>query len=158
MLPDEWRAEEDDRDEGEAILEDIYNVITFPADEDVAEANAIVVEWFCIVKRILGKDSLNTWEKAVARSCWDRIKEDKDVAVAKRVEELVMEGGETEESPCDSNMAATLLFMEPVVLLLAMEITLYAKKPLINWVTMFVIHPYWIKHTKSCQTHQNGEC
>lgn len=60
MLPDEWRAEEDDRDEGEAILEDIYNVITFPADEDVAEANAIVVEWFCIVKRILGKDSLNT--------------------------------------------------------------------------------------------------
>lgn len=68
----------------------------------------------------------------MARSCWDRIKEDKDVAVAKRVEELVMEGDETEESPCDSNMAATLLFMEPVVLLLAMEITLYAKKPLIN--------------------------
>ena len=52
--------------------------------------------------------------------------------VAERVEELVMEGDETEESPCDSTMAATLLFMEPVVLLLAMEITLYAKKPLIN--------------------------
>ena len=30
------------------------------------------------------------------------------------------------------------------------------KKPLINWVTTFVIHPRWIKHTKSWQTHQNG--
>ena len=32
------------------------------------------------------------------------------------------------------------------------------KKPLINWVTtlIFVIRPCWIKHAKSCQTHQNG--
>ena len=35
----------------------------------------------------------------MARSCWDRIKEDEDVAVAERGEELVMEGDETEESP-----------------------------------------------------------
>ena len=79
----------------------------------------------------------------MARSCWDRIKEDEDVAVAERGEELVMVGDETEESPCDSNMAVTLLFVEPVVLLSAMEITpKTAKKPLINLVTMFVIHPY----------------
>lgn len=58
MLPDEWRAEEDDRDEVKVVLEDVYNGVTFPADEDVAEANPVVVEWFCIAERILGKDSL----------------------------------------------------------------------------------------------------
>ena len=60
MLPDEWRAEEDDQDEVEAVLEDVDNGVTFPANEDVAEANAVVVEWFCIAKRILGKHSPNT--------------------------------------------------------------------------------------------------
>ena len=65
----------------------------------------------------------------MARSCWDRIKEDEDVAVAERGEELVMEGDETEESPCDSNMVATLFFVELAVLLSAMEIT---QKPLRN--------------------------
>ena len=30
------------------------------------------------------------------------------------------------------------------------------KKPLINWVTTFVIRPRWIKHAKSWQTHKNG--
>ena len=97
MLPDEWQAEEDDWDEVEAVLEDVDNGVTFPANEDVAEANAIIVEWFCI--RQQNTHSPNTWEKAVARSCWDRIKEDEDVAVAERGEELVMEGDETEESP-----------------------------------------------------------
>ena len=36
----------------------------------------------------------------MARSRWERIKEDEDVAVAERGEELVMEGDETEESSC----------------------------------------------------------
>ena len=58
MLPDEWQAEEDDRDEVEAVLEDVDNGITFPANEDVAEANAIVVEWFCIANRILTRPTL----------------------------------------------------------------------------------------------------
>jgi len=35
----------------------------------------------------------------------------------------VLEGDETKESPYDFNVAATLLFMERVVLLSAMEIT-----------------------------------
>lgn len=60
MFSDEWLAEEDDRDEVEAVLEDVDNGVTFPANEDVAEANAVVVEWFCIAKRILDKDSPNT--------------------------------------------------------------------------------------------------
>lgn len=69
----------------------------------------------------------------MARSCWDRIKEDEDVAVTERGEELVMEGDETEESPCYSNMVATLFFVELAVLLSAMEITQKtAKKPLTN--------------------------
>ena len=58
MLPDEWQAEEDDRDEVEAVLEDVDNSVTFPANEDVAEANAIVVEWFCIANRILPRPTL----------------------------------------------------------------------------------------------------
>ena len=30
------------------------------------------------------------------------------------------------------------------------------KKPLKNWVPTYVIYPHWIKHTKSCWTHQEG--
>ena len=58
MLPDEWQAEQDDRDEVEAVLEDVDNSVTFPANEDVAEAYAIVVEWFCIANRILTRPTL----------------------------------------------------------------------------------------------------
>ena len=65
-------------------------------------------------KRICGKDSPN------AR---DRIKEDKDVAVAERGEELVFEGDETKGSPCDSNMATTLLLVEWLICISPMEIT-----------------------------------
>ena len=53
-----------------------------------------------VLHRQQNTPSPNTWEKAVARSCWERIKEDEDVAVAERGEELVMEGDETEESLC----------------------------------------------------------
>ena len=87
MLPYEWRAEEEDREKVEVVLEDVDNGVTFPANGDVAVANAVIVEWFCITKRILDKDLPNTWEKVVARSCWDRIKEDDDVAVAERGED-----------------------------------------------------------------------
>jgi len=88
----------------ETVLEDVDNCATFPANGDVAEADAVVVERFCITTRIRGKDSLlNAWEEAAARSCWDMIKEGEDVAVVERGEELVLEGDETGESPSDSN-------------------------------------------------------
>lgn len=41
-----------------AVLKDVDNGVTFPANEDVAEANAIVVEWFCIANRILPRPTL----------------------------------------------------------------------------------------------------
>ena len=60
MLPYEWRAEEDDREKVEVVLEDVDNGVTFPANGHVAVANAVIVEWFCITKRILDKDLPNT--------------------------------------------------------------------------------------------------
>ena len=100
------------------------------------------VEWFCITKRICGKDSPNAW---------DRIKEDKDVAVAERGEELVLEGDETKGSPCDSNMATTLLLVEWLICLTHGN---YSKNHWEAQVTTLLQH--WIKHAKSCRTHQNG--
>lgn len=79
MLPDEWLAREDEWDEVERILEDDDNGVIFPANRDTAEADVVVVEWFCITTRIHSKDSRNASEKAAGRSCCDRIKEDEDV-------------------------------------------------------------------------------
>ena len=39
----------------ETVLEDVDNCATFPANGDVAEADAVVVERFCIATRIRGK-------------------------------------------------------------------------------------------------------
>ena len=36
----------------ETVLEDVDNCATFPANGDVAEADAVVVERFCIATRI----------------------------------------------------------------------------------------------------------
>ena len=114
MLPEEWLGREDIWDKVERVLEDVDAGVTFPANRDAAEADAVTVECFSITKRIRGKDSPNAWY---------RIKEDKDVAVAERGEELVLEGVETKGSPCDSNMATTLFLLELLICLSPMEIT-----------------------------------
>ena len=42
-----------------SILEDVDNGVTFPANRDIAKADAVVVEWVCIATRIRAKDSPN---------------------------------------------------------------------------------------------------
>lgn len=83
----------------------------FSAKERVVEPEDI--EWLCKAAKIWGNESPKACEKALVRSCCERVKVGAVVTGTAGVNEFVPEDGRAEEEVwSESNMVATLLFVE----------------------------------------------
>ena len=111
MLPVD---EPDGKDGGEELAMEVDEealATKFPVKECVVELEDF--EWLCKASKIWGNELPKTCEKARVRSCCERVKVETVVTGTAGVSGFIPdEGGAEDEAWSESNMAATLLFVE----------------------------------------------